>query len=543
MKKAFGMDAFMRANPSKQWFVPRIHRPYTAWVQARYYRFFDAYRAGRPCRVRMCSELPRGFLKSTINAGTLLWAQLEDPEFGIRLGAIDDDLAKDLFEPVKATYRGDDAYSSFNALYGSWYDPKRKWDKWEINHAYRKNTAKKEKSFMTWTVLKGFMGHHPEIASADDFVNREKLNNEGGIWLEKAQTAVTAAAHHAMPECSLFHLLGTRYHDDDPCGYFTKREGVRSWDGMPCDDPDISIEPAGMWEVYFLSARDLDTGEAIAPEIKTSEALTQDEQSNSIEFWNQMMNMPSKGDHMGLDVSQIREMYVPADKVPPGDYIGVFDTAFKDHVKQTKGDESVFLLFKRDNRPTHADYYYEWGYGSSKDRIEDFTQKVVLKLQEFQNQRKRIALLTDERSPGKSGAWFHYLKNMCNAAGVICPPTKELPRGGTKSKKKRIRVAAGFWADGRVKIVNGAPGSHKLVSQMSRFETTRRDDWADAAADLFHPDVYRTMVPFNSGEAGGARQIGPDDAELLGSSQIDNRYNENVHDSIYWGPESDPWSN
>lgn len=539
MKKVFGMDAFMRDNPTKQWFTRSIHKPYCKWKQTRYYRMFDAYQEGRAERIKMITVLPRGFLKTTVNIGTQTWAQLENPEFAMRLGAADDDLARDMFRPITKIYEGGDSYSAFNLYYGNWYDSKRIWQiqKGQLVHALRRNTAKKEPSFAIFSVLAGFTAHHPEIATMDDPVTREKLRDEGSVWLEKANTSVIAS-RPAMPECSIYELIGTRYHDDDPIGHYTHQEGVKTWDGHPCQDPEVRIGPDGEWEVFFLQVRDPDTNESIAPEINTTNDLDKYEASNSIEFWNQMMNQPARGDHMGLDVSQIKEMYVTPEQLPSGDYVLMFDTAFKDPKQAATGDESVFLIFKRDMRPTHADYYFIEGYGSRKDRIEDFATQVVLKLQQYQHQRKRIALMVDERSPGKIGAWFHYLENRCHAVGVIMPPHIELPRGGGKKGKKvrRIRIAAGFWADGRVKIVQGAPGSHKLVSQMTRFEVVRHDDWADAAADLFHPDVYRVQVPLTQslGSQLGQRQVGPDDDILLGRSvNIDGFPDTDVIDTIW----------
>jgi len=546
MKKVFGMDAFMKDNPSKQWFVRRIHKRYCRWKQTRYYRFFDAYRNGEKCRVKMVSVLPRGFLKSTINAGTLIWSQLENPDFGIRLGAADEKLAPDLFAPIKQTLMGADSYSQFQDFYGKWYSRDRQWTKWQIVHGFRRNTTKKEPSFAVWTVQHGFTGHHPDIATMDDSVTREKLREEGGVWLEKARTAVDSA-RYAMSECSLFEQVGTRYHDDDPIGHFTRKEGVISWDGEPCDDAEITISPQGEWEVFFLGARDMETGESVAPEINSTEDLGKAEVSNSVLFWSQMMNRPAKGDHLGLDISQINDLYVNADQVPPGDYYIVIDTAFKDPKTYSDSkdlDESVFEIFKRDSRPSHPDYYYVYGYGSKKDRVEDFTQTLVVKLQEFQSTRKRIALVIDERSPGKAETWFHYLRNMCNAANVICPPTKELPRGGDKKAKKirRMRIAAGFWADGRVKIVRGAPNAHRLVTQMTRFDapSNKHDDWADAAADLFHPDIYRVMAPYGREGNLGKSQRGPDDDALAGSPWVEGTPTVDVVDTIYY--DQDPWS-
>jgi hypothetical protein len=47
-------------------------------------------------------------------------------------------------------------------------------------------------------------------------------------------------------------------------------------------------------------------------------------------------------------------------------------------------------------------------------------------------------------------------------------------------------------------LVREAPGVQELISEMSRIGVSAHDDWADAAADVFHPNVYyatRLMDP------------------------------------------------
>lgn len=543
MKKIHGMDNFMRANPTKQWFVPSVHKPYCRWKQNHYYRFFDAYKSGAPCRVRLMTAVPRGYLKSTIEKGTLMWSHLENPGLASYLGSSDDPLAQELFSSIPKIYKGEDEYATYHLHYGNWFDSTRQITKSSFVHAARKNTARQEPSFKTFSIKTGFKGHHPDISVMDDPVDREKLRDEGSIHLADANQSVVNA-RWAMPQCSIQELVGSRYHDDDPQGHYQRLEGVKSWSGHPLWDPEVKITPTGEWDVYHLAARDPDTNQTIAPEINTTEDLDKAETANSLEFWNQMMNQPARGDHMGLDFKILEaEILVNLEHVPPGYYIIVVDTAFKDFKKMQQGGcESVFLIFKRDNRPSHADYYYMEGYGSRTDRIEDFTTQVVMKIQEYNKMGRRIALITDERSPGKTGAWFHYLQERCHSVGTLMPPTKELVRGGDKRNKKiqRIRVAAGFWAAGRVKIVRGAPGARELMSQMARFEVSKLIDRADAAADIFHPDVYEVMTLIVNAGGSGVRQVGPfDDDVAMDGNPTHQSPSTEVYDTIF---EQDPWN-
>lgn len=548
MKKADGMDNFMKDNPSKQWFSHDVHHDYCRWKQNHYYAMFDAYRAGRPCRKRLMTAMPRGWLKTRINVGSKMWAQLENPEFATYIGSSDDDLAITMLSSVRPIYQGHDGYAQFHILFGTgWYDPSRKDAKDEIVHGARRNLGRKEPSFKIFSIKTGFKGHHPDLSELDDPTDRERLTKEGSAHLEAGRVAV-AAARPAMPECSVQEVTMTRYHDDDPQGHYQRLEGVKSWSGHPPWDPEVTISSKGEWDVYHLQARDPETGESVLPQINTTEDLDKYEASKPQEFWNQMMNQPARGDHMGLDFKVLQdEIYIPPEKAAeiPGDFIVVVDTAFKDPKKMADGCESVFEIFKADSRPTHADYIYYEGYGSRKDRIEDFTERLVLKIQEYHQKRRHIYLITDERSPGKAGAWFHYLMSICHSKGIPCPPTKELVRGGGKESKKiqRIRVAAGFWADGRVKIIRGAPGAHKLVSQMTRFEVSSaaQKDRADAAADIFHPDVYRVQAPYMEQTNFGVRQIGPDDAAISGVDPFRGEapYTPDVIDTIF---DNDPWN-
>jgi hypothetical protein len=546
MKKVHGMDAFMKDNPTKQWFLRKIHLPYCRWKQNHYYRMFDAYRAGKPCRVRLQTALPRGFLKTTINVASKMWAMLENPDFAVRLGSSDDDLAREIFSSIPKVYEGEDAYSAFGIYYGNWYDEKRRIEKNSMVHGARKNVARKEPSFQIFSIKTGFKGHHPDIAELDDPVDREKLKIDGSAHLNDANTSVIAT-RPAMPECSIYEITMTRYNPDDPHGHYQHQEGVRSWTGHPMWDSRVEIRPNGEWDVYHLQVRDPDTNESIASELNTTEDLDRYEASNTLEFWNQMMNQPARGDHMGLDLSQMSEMWVKAEDMKdiPGDYIICVDTAFKENpqVIATEACESAYVIAKRDSRLNKADYYVVKAYSSRTDRIEDFTERLVIEIQQYQAQGKRIYKITDERSPGKIGAWFHYLMNMCHAKGVMCPPTLEIPRGGGKNAKKirRLRVAAGFWADGRIKLVRGAPGIHKLVSQMSRFEVDKIVDVADAAADLFHPDVYIVQTPLMTERSYGSSQRGPDDDELIGNQSgfNQNQFNPEVIDTILF--DNDPW--
>lgn len=556
---AIGEEYFMRANPTKQWMGP-IQRQYCKWLQGHLYRFMDNLKAGIQERIKLATLLPRGYLKSQINIGSHLWMHLEIPDMSSRYGAATDDMARDFYKIAQSIWEGSDSFSVFSSLYGVWKSPDRTWDKFNCNHAYRKNLAQKEPSWKTFSVQKAFTSHHPTRATMDDPVVLEKLNEEGtAVWLDKANR-VMRTIRPAMPESSVLDMVATRYDPNDTFGTLLPREGVASWAGHPIDwymDKEVKIDPKrGQWHVFFIDGFPEETRQSTAPYIYSNRDLEDLEQSDPFGLASQIRNNPTKGDHAGLNYEQIEEMYVPKENLPTDcELIICCDTAFKNEKNFGIGDDSVAIFLARDPRPvSSADYYYIDGFGHNRYREEDFTLDLVLKIQAYQDgnniydRKFRISLVTDERSPGKIAVWFNYLKLICRSKNVLCPPTLEIPRGGKpfsrqrdKSKvKARIRHAMAFWADGRMKLIRNAPNVTRLIAQMLG---ARHDDWADAAADGFHPDVHRLSISSTQTQEQGALPIGPGDEYLRGGSPIiddRDRYDSDVIDTIYYG--KDEWS-
>jgi hypothetical protein len=57
-------------------------------------------------------------------------------------------------------------------------------------------------------------------------------------------------------------------------------------------------------------------------------------------------------------------------------------------------------------------------------------------------------------------------------------------------KEVRIKQAVYAWKSGKVKLLRGAQEVESLIYEMTRIGVSKHDDMADAAADVFHPDVY-----------------------------------------------------
>ena len=198
----------------------------------------------------------------------------------------------------------------------------------------------------------------------------------------------------------------------------------------------------------------------------------------------------------------------------PGNLIHVItcDTAFKSMKKKASGDESVLQHwgFSQHNL---GEVYYLGGWGSNKWKIDDFGKELVNLAFKIWKRAGRIRAIIDERQPGgKEGAWEAYLRNLFADAGMFLPPLIMLTRQHTQ-KVERIVEAAGYWADGRVRLVRKAPGVSRLIRQMLQIGVSAHDDWADCAADVFNPHVYRPMQSMAS-EGSPPSPVGPYDQYL-----------------------------
>jgi len=510
---AWGVEFYMADNPQDRWMTRRVHGPIIDWLQEHVERWERRRRRGKKRRTKLAVIVPRGFGK-TVSVSKImnLWTMVRDPNLSNYLGSEVVTKAEDFLKPIKDVMTGSDPYGYFSWLYGNWIvsrtDPSRKWSTGSVIHAARRNTAKTEPSFGTWGIEGGITGHHPDIGILDDPLSEEKIK-DSGVWIATVNQSF-AALRPAFRSDSLFILVCTRYRDNDCAGTYLKREGIRTWTGMPCTDSRLTISKDGEWDVYFLQARDK-SGASILPEVHPTAELNAYEKSLPGEFAAQMMNEPGVGEHMALTSEQIDSMYMDRDDLPGAlTYTIHCDTAFKDLKQRGRGDESVIIVFGHDPRGNGRVYYIE-GYGSDRWRLEDFNDKLVEIVGRYRDKRADISCITDEREVGgKGGSWEVLIRAWHTRAGIRCPRIRVLPRGNTR-KIRRIQEAAGYWVDGNVKLVRGAPGVQHLVNQMVRLGIVGHDDWADAASDCFHPDVYRPMLISDSNDEGAVPKIPGDD--------------------------------
>jgi len=521
LQEAWGARRFMEANPNERWLTERLHKPICDWLQMHVEEWEVARRAGHKVRKKLALVIPRSYGKTVIATKALpLWAHVRQPNLSTYIGSETVEKAIDFLRPVKAVMDGTDSFGRFTEFYGSWFNPERLWTTRTVIHGAREQMGRSEASFDTWGVEQGITGAHPDFGIFDDPISEEKLK-ESGAWITAVNTSI-AALRPAFRTDSFFMLVGTRYRDNDAIGTYLKSEGVRSWTGMSCPQDDFMPRADGEWDVYFLQALD-NKGESTFPEMWPTPELRRYEASRAIEFASQMMNDPASGEHMALTMEQIEQLWVDPKDIPTYmQYTVHMDTAFKVPARQGRGDENVIEVWGHDMRG-NGDVYYIEGYGSNTWRIEDFTDELLRLCQRYKKMGKRIRLMTDEREMGgKATTWESWLRSSFAGAGMTMPPFTSLARSRLK-KEIRIREAAGFWVDGHVRLVRGAPGAHRLIQQMVRLGIAAHDDWADAAADVFAPEVYKPML--NPAKAGdndkGAYPRQPGD-DMLGRRLTDD---------------------
>lgn len=495
LKKAWGADNFMAANPNDRWLTARVHRPICDWLQGHVEEWEEWRAAGLKRRKKIALIIPRFCGKTVMVTKALsLWAHVRNPNLASMIGSEVVTKASSFLSPIKSVMSGEDPYAWFAWLYGNWQHPDRIWTNSAINHGARRLIGRTEPSFATWGVESGITGMHPDWGVLDDPISEEKLK-ESGTWLAAVNDSV-ASLRPAFRTDSFFALALTRYRDNDVAGTYLNLEGVRSWTGMKPKEGAIEVRENGEWDVYFLQVRD-SAGETILPEIWSTAELDSYENTKPVFFAAQMMNEPGAGEHMALTSEQVDQLWIDEKELPGALTITIHtDTAFKTPERRGQGDESVIEVWGHDPRG-NGDVYFLEGYGSNDWRSEHFTDRLVSLVQTLRKKGRRIRCITDEKPVGgKDGIWENALRSAFANVGIPCPPLIFFGRSGTRKgyKLRRMQEAVSFWVDGHVRIVKTAPGAQKLIAQMVRLGITTHDDWADAAADVFADEVYRPML-------------------------------------------------
>jgi hypothetical protein len=485
---AFGVRNFMRKNPHKAWCVEEIHRPLCDWMEERMLEWVKTrHLRTKPKKIMII--WPRGFGKTTIvTKAAQLWLHLQDPDVSTITDSVTTEKSWEFLGALKHVMDGSDPNAWFTHLYGNWRDPKREWKQGKLVHAFRQSLGAESSSMMCSSVEKGITGKHPDALFIDDPIVQEKLT-EGLAWIEKVNRHMDAMIP-ALQSDGLLVATATRYHDTDWLGKYLRDEGCCNVEGHEPPYRDFDIRPDGQWELFFMQARG-DDGKSMLPDV-VSDAFLQDyERKNPMDFQAQMMNDPGTGAHMPLTLEDLDRCWVEQRDVPKNlGYSIHCDTAWKSREMMGRGDFSAIQLWGHAGDGSGVVYYLE-GWDSNTWSAEEFLDTLVGIIKRLkQTQGARPFAVTDERAlGGKNDIMENLIWSHCAQYGVVSPPVVLLNRGGTK-KEIRIREAAGYWKNGKVKLVRGAPGVETLRTQMLRIGVSAHDDMADCAADVFNEEIY-----------------------------------------------------
>jgi len=502
----FGISNWMNANPHQPWLTERMHRPLCDWFEW-HVRDWLATRHKASRRRKLAVIWPRHFGKTTlITKAGQLWCHLQNADLATVTDSVTQTKSYEFMNSIRDTIEGANPYAWFPQLYGSWVG-QRNWKLGSLTHNQRIANARSEASFEASSVEVGLTGKHPDAVFIDDPVTIEKLR-EGEAWLKLVDDHVNALIP-VVPKNGLIVACATRYRDYDWIGRFIKEEGVRSLDGMQLRDPDFKLSRDGQWDLYLMRAR-TDLGDPVLPEVWDEQALRDYENKDPMGFAGQMMNEPGEGAHMPISWAQVEGMLIEDRELPRTMRYSLHcDAAFKSADKIASGDYSVIQVWGHE--PQTGQVYFLGAKRSNVWKAEEFLDAFVATLQGLVAQRKRVFVVTyDEETGGLRGTMQMALMNACHAIGLPLPPCKPMRRNVRKDT--RIRDAAMYWADGRVKILRTAPEWRQLASEMVRLGVARTRDMADAAADVFAEGVYKPETTGSS--IGNYRPVRPWDEEL-----------------------------
>lgn len=543
---AWGAEWYIREVGESRWLQYRVHGPYLRWLQKQIMEWKASRKAGKVVRWRLGVIISRGMGKTvTSTKAASLWSHLDEPNMSTVIGSEVHDKAKEFLGPIKTVMQGQNPTSWFCWLYGVWYDADREWNSKQCVHAFRRSLAHTEPSFGTFGVDTGITGYHPMQVWWDDPLSKNKMKNNDN-WLNSVNTAFEATFPAALTN-GMVCLVMTRYHDNDPAGRAFVREGCMSWDGMPPVDGRVKVTPKGLWRVYFLQGRDrrdtskYERGEPVLPEVWPDEELTDYEERNSDEFSAQIMNDPSVGEHMPLTREQLEDCYMDrsllfnpdnhrlSGKIPIKYATIHLDTAFSPE-RETDGDNSVIATVLHDLRDNGI-VYLDRVLASPAWRVDQFNTHLVNEMIRLRTLGIRVRAITDEKEPGgKAGSWKLLIEQAIVGAGLRHTDVIQFTRQGTK-KVQRIKTAAGYWAEGFMKLlcdyVDGkptpstTPGLEETVYEMLTIGKAAFDDRSDALADIWKEEIWTRPIPRGQGNEEGANPMQPGDEALKNFVRLD----------------------
>lgn len=501
---AYGLHAWgLLYNPrTRAWLDESVQRPMVEWFQFHALEWLDWRRRGIIRQKRLAAVVPREFAKTTwLTQIGQSWLHLLDPDLSTYTGSESTTNASEFLASIGAVISGSDPYAKFTALYGNWQHPDRKFTAREIVHAMRRTTSRKEPSFGIWGVEKGLTRLHPDGGFFDDPTSYEAMGTDSN-WLGVVNNHWDSLIPTFTAD-SLLVLPGTRYGDGDHFAHVFKSDGIATLTGMQDDDyaPHPGQSPGLEWHVFFLQGRDKQ-GRPTYPRKWPEWRLKNYEIKNPQRYAAQIMNKPIGSLNTQLTVDRLKSMIVRPADVPWDLRFSIHcDTAFKTAEGGKRGSTTVLELWGH-HLKTGTVYFIE-GYGDSRWGAEDFMTELLAMLRRLHRNQTIFPeimgrypyVVTDEQDMGHhAGSWELALESWCRTTRLPIPNFLILKRAPTK-KTSRILSVVPHWLNDRVRLVKDAPSVDLLIDQMAKIETATSVDYADAAADVFDPDVYIPPAP------------------------------------------------
>ena len=521
------------AAGGRPWLDESTHKPACDWFQDHVLAWLKQRREGKAGQLKLIIVVPRDWGKTTLftQAGQA-WLHIHDPEIASYTGCETVTRAREVLDGIKAVISGDDRYSRFSWLYGGQRRADRVWKQDFIVTAARTNLTRRDASFGTWAVESGLVGLHPDGCFFDDPNTYEQMKRKHD-WLLRVNQHLDSLIPVFQSD-AIWCLTGTRYGDNDHIGRTIHNEGALTVSGMAM--PNVTPSKDGLWHVFFMDAEDdqypdYDGRHYVMPKIWSPMRINSFKKRNMVRYYAQIRNNPTQSPHNLINKEFCNTLIRPRDGI---DFKKLrvslhLDTAFKRIDRKTQGDLNVIGAVGHMMDGSGRCIYLGASAGLDWDS-NALGKNLIQDVKHYRAMVHRIACITDEEEiGGKPGIWEAWISNLFQTAKVPQPEIKILNRGA-KDKDERLREAAAMWLDGRMLLLEGAPGLDELVDQMCKIGMTAHNDYADAIADCFHRDVYRSI--YLAETAIKSEQINPFD-EILKPGPAGTHAANQIADSFH----------
>ena len=427
--------------------------------------------------VRYAQEVFRGGGKSLIwtIAGSG-WVSLRNPDAALVIDTRTEALGIAFLQPIANIMRGIDHASKFTEFYGNWYAANRVWDKTQFVHAKRRNMVQIEPSYDLSATNISQTSRHPDGVFTDDPINETDVS----------ENALDAPKRHMRSWPNIirvpgFHAYsGTPYARDDVIHDMKERE---------------SGTERGSWQWIRIPAleKDKDGNEiSVAPTIRPTKWLLQKRKEDPVNFAAQFMLSPGEGEHQWLTLKQCMELEVNPIDIPTAGVTTIHaDCAWADERSTAKGDSTVIgVVWNTPNYSVVVDLWVE-----QRAKMDNYFDRLTTIVKTLGTGPRRPMVLTlDAEIGGYAGSVRRLHEIEFAARGLWLPKLVFINRREQGAKTRRIILAAGHWARGRVRVLRGLPNRDEMFYQYTHIGASGHDDIADALSDIMHPEVSKLQI-------------------------------------------------